>query len=72
MTDFEIIATVIAAFFIIGVGVGIVTVIAMSAMRLHGRGEIMRRGWPGEGEWPGRPGEPDPGSGDDPPRWPDG
>jgi hypothetical protein len=70
VTDFEIVATVMAALFVIGTGVGFVIVIALSAVRRHR--ELPpgsppgpdRLGWPDGGSWPGSwtseggPGEP--------------
>ena len=77
MTDFEIIATVMLAFFIVGTGVGIVMVIALSALRQ--RRELPPPGWPPPPPPPPPPGPPGPpgwpgtgGSSEDPPRWPDG
>ena len=78
MTGFEFVAGVIAAFFVIGMVVGVIAVIAMSSLksdrgRLGDRTRRLRRGTgsprggPGWEEPPG-PDEEDTGS----PRWPGG
>lgn len=69
MSGFELVAGVIAAFFIIGIGVGVVVMIALSALRYRravrggddyrdGRRRPLGRDDDGE-------------SGGGPPRWPD-
>jgi len=81
MTGFGFVADVIAAFFILGIGVGVIAVIAMSALkRAQGRpGGRPRRpprlggsvGPPSVGG-PGWEEPPGPGETDDRPRWPGG
>jgi hypothetical protein len=75
VNDFEIVAGVFVAVFILGIGAGVVIVIALSALR-------QRRGIPPDARSPGRPGprrdeidlgrEEKRGPTDDPrpPRWP--
>ena len=78
MTGFGFVADVIAAFFILGIGVGVIAVIAMSALRsdwgrLGGRARRLRRGaGPPLGGGPGWEEPPGPGETDDRPRWPGG
>ena len=81
MTGFDFVAGVIAAFFILGIGVGVIAVIAMSALkRARGRpGGRPRRpprlggsvGPPSVGG-PGGEEPPGPGETDERPRWPGG
>jgi hypothetical protein len=81
MTGFELVAIVIAAFFVVGIGVGVLLVVALPALQRRlgtgdiGRGDPYRRRYglpPGYGD-SGGPGwlEP-PGADDDdsPPTWP--
>ena len=83
MRGFELVASVIAAFFVIGIGVGVLLVIALPALRR--RRDPQSIGWDGQyRRWVGRPpgyGDSDgpgweepPGPDDDdtPPRWPGG
>ena len=85
MTGFDFVAGVIAAFFILGIGVGVIAVIAMSALkRAQGRpGGGPRRphrpprpggsvGPPSAGGGPGWEEPPGPDETDDRPRWPGG
>jgi hypothetical protein len=77
---FEVVASVIAAFFFIGIGVGVLLVIALPALRRRrGAREIgsaddrRRYGLPpgyGEQDGPGWEEPPGPDDGDYPPRWP--
>ena len=66
MNGFEIVAGIVGAFFVLGVAVGIIVMIALSAIRyrrvLHGEDGHRRRnyplGWPDQGSpnsptWPG-------------------
>jgi hypothetical protein len=59
--SFEVVASVIAALFFIGVGVGVLLVIALPSLRR--RRETRETGWEDRKESPG----PDD---DNPPRWP--
>ena len=82
MTGFDFVAGVIAAFFILGIGVGVIAVIAMSALkRAQGRpGGQPRRprrlggsvGPRSAGDGPGWEEPPGPDETDDGPRWPGG
>jgi hypothetical protein len=65
VSGFELVAGVIAAFFVIGVGVGVLLVIALSPLRRR-RGLPANDGSPGTG-W-GRPAGP--GGEDEARRWP--
>jgi hypothetical protein len=62
---FEIVASVIVAFFVIGIGVGVLLVVALPAFR--GRRGPRNIGWNGEHRRP-----PGPEDDDSPPRWPGG
>lgn len=83
MRGFELVAAVIAAFFVIGIAVGVLLVVALPTHRRRDRAPVI--GW--EGEYRRRPGLPPgyghdggpgweepPGPDDDenPPRWPGG
>ena len=82
MTGFDFVAGVIAAFFILGIGVGVIAVIALSALkRAQGRpgGGPRRPRRPGGGVGPASAGSspgweepPGPDETDDGPRWPGG
>jgi hypothetical protein len=80
VSGFEVVASVIAAFFFIGIGVGVLLVIALPALRRHrGAREI---GWDGDyrrhgpppgyrdNNGPGWEEPPGPDDGDNSPRWP--
>jgi hypothetical protein len=84
VSGFELVAGVIAAFFVIGIGVGVIVMIALSALRYRRAlrdddrpsGRYRRPlGWRDEGtDWREPPGPDlyeDDESGDGPPRWPD-
>lgn len=67
MSGFEVVAGVIAAFFVLGIGVGVTMMIALSALRY-------RRVVSGDGRpapWQRRPGRPGQGAGWQEPSWPD-
>ena len=80
MRGFEVVASVIAAFFFIGIGVGVLLVIALPA--LHRRRDARGVSWdgdyhrrydapPGHGDDNGPGWEEPPGpNADNPPRWP--
>ena len=81
MRGFEVVASVIAAFFVIGIGVGVLLVVAMPALRRRrgtrdtGRNNDYRRPYglpPGYGENDGPGWQEPPGPDDDasPPTWP--
>lgn len=83
MRAFEVVAMVIIAFFVIGIGVGVLFAIALPGIRPRGRAR--RIGWPGEHHrrsdlppgygGPGSPGWEEltgPDGDDNPPRWPGG
>lgn len=85
MSGFELVAGVIVAFFVIGIGVGVIVMIALSALRfrrafegtVRRRGQYRPLGWRDEGtDWRQPPGPglydeyEDDESGGDPPRWP--
>lgn len=82
MRGFELVASVIAAFFVVGIGVGVLLVIALPALRR--RRDTQSIGWDsqyrrpggrppgyGDSDWPGweEPAGPDD---DTQPRWPGG
>jgi hypothetical protein len=80
---FELVASVIAAFFVIGIGVGVLLVTALPAFRRRGdrqsigwdsrhRGRVGRPPGYGDNDWPGweEPAIPD--DDDTKPRWPGG
>lgn len=81
MRGFEVVASVIAAFFFVGMGVGVLLVIALPALRRRrGTPEIR---WDGdyrppfgppsgydENDYPGWQPPPDPDDGEGPPPWP--
>jgi hypothetical protein len=69
VSGFELVAGIIAAFFVIGIGVGVVVMIALSALRYRRavRGDDYNRDGRRGPLRPGDGGE----SGDGPPRWPD-
>ena len=82
MRGLEVAAGVIAAFFVIGIGIGVLLVVAMPARRRRGGSQAIgrenddRRRYglpPGYGDNDGGPGRqqpPGPDDGDGPPRWP--
>ena len=81
MRGFEVVASVIAAFFVIGIGVGVLLVVAMPALRRRrgtrdiGREERYRHPYglpPGYGNSDGPGWQEPPGPNDDdlPPPWP--
>ena len=81
MRGFEVVASVIAAFFVIEIGVGVLLVVAMPALRRRrgtrdtGRNNDYRRpyGLPpgyGENDGPGWQEPPGPDDDDSPPTWP--
>lgn len=84
MSGFELVAGIIVAFFVIGIGVGVTMMIALTGIRyrrsLHGddwhggRYRSLRWRDEGTGRWdepgPGPHDDPDDRPGDDPRRWP--
>ena len=81
MRGFEVVASVIAAFFVVGIGVGVLLVVAMPALRRRrgtrdlGREDYHRRRYglaPGYGDsdGPGWQEPPGPDGDDSPPPWP--
>ena len=85
MSGVELVAAVVAAFFIIGIAVGVVVVIAISVLRAHRdredtdggrvpaeRQDLAQSGWVGTtgAGWQEPPGPDD--ENDDRPRWPSG
>ena len=81
MRGFEVVASVIAAFFVIGIGVGVLLVVAMPALRRHrGTRDIHREDYyrhryglpPGylDSDGPGWQEPPGPADDDSPPSWP--
>jgi hypothetical protein len=70
MSAAAVMAIVLFLFFLVGVAVGVLVVIAVSARRAHKAVPQARPVAPPSGTWPFVPGHgPDEGGSDEPPRW---